>query len=378
VNFSPNIVFNSSHSPTIGVEVELQTIDSNTFRPIPGSPKLLDFYGDTMWLKKELLDSIVEVNTTICNNVSEVRNDLSKKIRDVIKTSNSMNMDILSMGIHPLMNWKDANIAQEERYLSFLDRMQWVLKNFIITGLHVHVGVDSGEKAIAITNGLTRYIPHLIAVSASSAFHDGQITGLASTRTKIFEALPTAGIPHRLLNFSEFQKYMRTLQRANTIESIREVWWDFRPHIGFGTVEIRICDSVPTLEEMVQIAAFSQCLVVALSDHYDSATQLPLLDRWILAENKWRATRYGLDAEIIIDDSGKQETLKDSFNKLIEILIPVSIRLGCNKELENLINIVNNNKAPYIRQLKTFKDSNSLNQVIEESIKELKESLNEY
>ena len=129
---------------------------------------------------------------------------------------------------------------------------------------------------------------------------------------------------------------------------------------------------------MVQIAALSQCLVVALSEHYDSATQLPLLDRWILAENKWRATRYGLDAEIIVDDTGKQETLKESFNKLIEILIPVSIRLGCNKELENLINIVNNNKAPYIRQLKTYKDSNSLNLVIKESVKELKESLNEY
>ena len=373
-----NIVFNSSPRPTIGVEVELQTLDCKTLSPIPGAPLLLKEYGETTWLKKELLDSIIEVNTDICNNISEVREDLGNKITDVIKVSNSLNMEVLSMGIHPLMNWKDASIADDERYISFLDRMQWVIKNFIITGLHVHVGVDSGEKAIAVTNGLTRYIPHLIAISASSAIHDGEVTGLASTRTKIFEALPTAGIPHRLLNFSEFQKYMRTLQRANTIESIREVWWDFRPHIGFGTVEVRVCDNVPTLKEMVQIAALSQCLIVALSEHYDTATQLPLLDRWILAENKWRATRYGLDADIIIDDSGNQQTLKESFNELIDKLIPISKKLGCNKELESLVDLVNNNKAPYNRQLDTYKKLNDLNLVIKKSISELKESLNGY
>ena len=373
-----NIFFNSSPKPTIGVEVELQTLDSKTLSPISGAPLLLNEYGETAWLKKELLDSIIEVNTDICNDISEVRDDLGKKITDVIKVSNSLNMEVLSMGIHPLMNWKDASIADDERYISFLDRMQWVIKNFIITGLHVHVGVDSGEKAIAVTNGLTRYIPHLIAISASSAIHDGEVTGLASTRTKIFEALPTAGIPHRLLNFSEFQKYMRTLQRANTIESIREVWWDFRPHIGFGTVEVRVCDNVPTLKEMVQIASLSQCLIVALSEHYDTATQLPLLDRWILVENKWRATRYGLDADIIIDDSGNQQTLKESFNELIDKLIPISKKLGCNKELESLVDLVNNNKAPYNRQLDTYKKLNDLNLVIKKSISELKESLNGY
>ncbi len=373
-----NIVFNSSPKPTIGVEVELQTLDSKTLAPIAGAPLLLKKYGETTWLKKELLDSIIEVNTDICNDVSQVRDDLGKKITDVIKTSNSLDIDILSMGIHPLMNWKDASIANDKRYKSFLERMQWVIKNFIITGLHVHVGVDSGEKAIAVTNGLTRYIPHLIAISASSAIHDGEVTGLASTRTKIFEALPTAGIPHRLLNFSEFQKYMRTLQRANTIESIREVWWDFRPHIGFGTVEVRICDNVPTLDEMVQIAALSQCLIVALSEHYDAATQLPLLDRWILAENKWRATRYGLDADIIIDDSGQQQSLKESINELVDKLIPISKKLGCNAELEDLLNSVNNDNAPYIRQLKTYRNLNDLNLVIKESMRELKESLNGY
>ena len=375
---SSNIIFNSSPKPTIGVEVELQTLDYQTLLPISGAPLLLKKYGKTTWLKKELLNSIIEVNTDICNDVSEVRDDLGKKITDVIKTSNSLNMEILSMGIHPLMNWKDASITNDKRYRSFLERMQWVIKNFIITGLHVHVGVDSGEKAIAITNGLTRYIPHLIAISASSAIHDGEITGLASTRTKIFEALPTAGIPHKLLNFSEFQKYMRTLQKANTIKSIREVWWDFRPHIGFGTVEVRICDNVPTLKEMVQIAALSQCLIVALSEHYDTATQLPLLDRWILAENKWRATRYGLDADIIIDDLGNQQSLKESINELIDKLIPISKKLRCNKELENLVDSVNKDDAPYMRQLKTYRELNDLNLVIKESINELKESLNGY
>ena len=372
------LVFNGSPNPTIGVEVELQTINSENLQPVSGAPELLKEFKDVIWLKKELLNSIVEVNTDICKDVAQVRDDLGGKLSKVIDFASTLGLELLSMGIHPLMNWKDASVTDDPRYNSFLEKMQWVIKNFIITGLHVHVGVDSGEKAIAITNGLTRYIPHFLAISASSPFHDGEVTGLASTRAKIFEALPTGGIPHRLLNYSEFQKYMRTLQKAKTIESIREVWWDFRPHIGFGTVEIRICDNVPTLEEIVQIAAFSQCLVVAFSEHYDNATQLPLLDRWILAENKWRAIRYGLEADIIVDDTGTTQPLKIAILETIDILVPVSKKLGCQSELMELCEMVHGNRAPYIRQLETFNKEENLKQVIRNVVDEMKESVSGY
>jgi carboxylate-amine ligase len=235
--------------------------------------------------------------------------------------------------------------------------------------------VESGEKSIAITNGLLRYIPHFIGVSANSPIYDSEITGLASTRTKLFEALPTTGLPHVLTNYSEFQKFMRTLINANTIDSIREVWWDIRPHPGFGTVEIRTYDAVPSINEIVNLAAFTQCLVVAISEYYDEGTQLPILDRWINSENKWRATRYGLDAEILVDDIGKPKSLRNEIINTIDTMLPVANRLNCVNELLNLRKNVEEDNMPYQRQLRLYKETNEFESLIKNAIKELKAEL---
>ena len=165
-----------------------------------------------------------------------VRSDLMNKIAEVQQQANEEGTDLVSIGTHPFASWKDQTVTPSPRYTKFLERMQWPVHRLIISGLHVHIGVESGEKAIAITNGMTRYIPTLIGLSANSPFFDKELTGLVSTRTKIFEGLPTAGLPPILKNYSEFQKFMRTLQKADSIQSIREVWWDIRPHPGFGTV----------------------------------------------------------------------------------------------------------------------------------------------
>ena len=369
------IYFNQSPKPTLGVEAELYTVSKDTFNLCSGAPAILDTFADDIHVKEELLECIVEVNTGICNDVAEVRSDLAKTIVKVQKVANENDMELVSIGTHPFALWKDQTITKSHRYIDFMERMQWPVRRLIITGLHVHVGVESGEKAIAITNGMTRYIPHLIGLSANSPFFDSELTGLASTRTKIFEGLPTAGVPHPLKNYSEFQKFIRILQRADTIQSIREVWWDIRPHPGFGTVEIRVCDSVPTIEEMVNLAAFIQCLVVCISEFYDDGAQLPILDYWIINENKWRATRYGMDAEIIIDENGKLQPLKDSIVDTIDKLIKVSIGLGCREELEKLVDIVENNQAPYKRQIIQYEKNNDLTDIVKDSINGLREGI---
>ena len=168
------------------------------------------------------------------------------------------------MPIHPFSRVSEQSVTQNKRYLDFLDRMQWPLRRLLITGIHVHVGVNTGEMAIAVVNGMRRYIPYLIALSANSPYFEGEETGLASTRTKIFQSLPNTGIPIDLTNYSEFQKLMRTLIQANSIESIREIWWDVRPHPGYGTVEIRVCDSIPDLQVIEDLAALIQALVCLL------------------------------------------------------------------------------------------------------------------
>ncbi len=372
------IFFNSSPNPTIGVEVELQILNKETFELASGAVDILSEFQDSLHVKEELLDSIIEINTSVCKNIGEVISDLTEYIQKASIVAESKGYSLASIATHPFSKWKEQSVTQSERYLHFLDRMQWPLRRLLITGVHVHVGVESGEKAIAITNGLTRYIPMMIGLSANSPFFGGERTGLASTRTKIFESLPTAGLPPLLKNYSDFQKFMRILQKAKSIDSIREVWWDIRPHPGFGTVEIRVFDSVPSIPEMANLAALTQCLVVALSAHYDDGSQLPLMDSWILRENKWRATRYGIDADLIIDEKGHQQSLKSFILETLDKLIPIAKNLECESQLDALAEIAENNGAPYQRQIRLYQQNEDFTDILKNAILELKSGFEVY
>jgi carboxylate-amine ligase len=244
----------------------------------------------------------------------------------------------------------------------------------MIFGLHVHVGVPSGEKAIAVFNTLSNYLPHLLALSASSPFFNNSETGLASTRVKIFETLPTAGLPYRLLNWAEFQRFMITLVNAKAIESIREVWWDIRPHPGFGTVELRVCDGLPTLDETLAIASFIQALVVWLGELYDEGVYLPTHRHWIIRENKWRSARWSIDAEIITDDDGNLKSLAEDIDELVDKLTPVAKRLNGYEELKSVRNILSNGPS-FKRQKKCFADTGDYKQVMQYLVDELRDSI---
>jgi carboxylate-amine ligase len=244
----------------------------------------------------------------------------------------------------------------------------------MIFGLHVHVGIESGEKAIAIFNSLSGYIPHLLALSASSPYFEGEETGLASCRVKIFESLPTAGLPYRLLNWAEFQRLMITLVNAKAIESVREIWWDIRPHPDFGTVEVRICDGLSTLDDIIAMTAMIQALVVWLGDQYDEGSYLPLQPNWIVRENKWRASRWALDAEMIVDEEGHLEPLVEGIDRLIGSLESVSRRLGCHAELMRVRDMMT--KGPsYARQRQVYAETGDFRQVVSSVVRELRESV---
>jgi len=368
------IKFNGSPEPTLGVELELFTLDKNTLALTNGAPKILNHFKDNFFFKQELLQCIVEITTDVCKNVDEVYNDLRPKLDMAIEYANNNNLELLSMPIHPFSKVADQKVSDNRRYTEFLDRMQWPLRRLLITGIHVHVGVESGEKAIAIINGMKRYIPYLIALSANSPYFEGEKTGLASTRTKIFEGLPNTGIPENLRNYSEFQKFMRTLIGANSIESIREIWWDIRPHPGYGTVEIRIFDSIPNLSDIKDLTALCQALVVGMSNHYDNGTHLPYLDNWILYENKWRATRYGIDAHLIIDENGTQIPIKDEILNTISNLSPEIETLNLSSNMDRLINRIKSGEAYYKNQMHIYSKNQEIKDVIKADIKTLKTS----
>lgn len=369
------IPFTSSPKPTLGVEVELQIVDPATFNLKQGSVQLLDRLGnDHPKIKQELTQSTIEVITGICDDVDHAVSDLTGSLRELYALGDELGLAFAAAGTHPFGQWRDQKVFPNDRYQGLVDKIQWPARRLLIYGLHVHVGVSSGEKAIAVSNALTSYLPHLLAISASSPFVDFEDTGLASTRSKIFEGMPTAGLPYRLANYGEFQRFMNTLVRAKAIETIREIWWDIRPHPNFGTLEVRVCDVPSTMHELASLVALVQCLVVALCERYEKGAPAQLLKPWILRENKWRAVRHGLDADVICDNDGDHGPLREQIPDLVAKLEPVAERLGCLDHLRGLHRTLEEG-ASYERQRAAYGRTNRLPDVVSMLAGELRESV---
>ncbi len=275
------IPFASSPRSSLGVEWEVELVDLETRELRSGATDILDelskpYGGEHPKAKHELLESCVEVITGVCTTVAEAKADLAETLGTVSEAAARRDLGVMCSGTHPITDWVTQEISPNPRYAALVDQMQWLARRLQIFGIHVHVGVRSPEKVIPIVNALTAYVPHFLALSASSPYWIGTDTGLASSRSKVFEGLPTAGLPYQLSGWDEFEEFMATLITAKTIQSVREVWWDIRPHPGFGTVELRICDGLPTLTEIGAIAALSQCLVDQLNTQFDRGYTLPM------------------------------------------------------------------------------------------------------
>ena len=348
-----HIPFESSERSSLGVEWEIQLVDRETRQLRSGIQPILEAMapggGDHPKAKPELLQSTVEVITGICTTVDEAMRDLSATIDDVRLEADKLGLGLMCAGTHPLTEWSSQQLSPNPRYFALQDKMQWLARQLQIFGIHVHVGIRSPAKVIPILNALTGYIPHFLALSASSPYWIGHDTGLASARSKVFEQLPTAGLPFQLSGWDQFEEYMETLIKTGTIASIKEVWWDIRPHPTFGTIELRICDGVSTLGEIGMIAALSQCLVDTFDRELDRGYTLPMPKGWVMRENKWRAARYGLDAEIIHGENNDVRPLREALAELVQELRPAADRLGCVEQLE-LVNEILEGGASYQRQ----------------------------
>ncbi|SCX47477.1 carboxylate-amine ligase [Klenkia marina] len=339
------IRFSSSERASLGVEWELQLVDRETRQLTSGANEILaeltpEGLDEHPKAKHELLQSTVEIITGICGTVAEAKADLAGTLAEVVEAADRRGLGVLCAGTHPMTDWQTQDISPKERYAQLVEKMQWLARRLQIFGVHVHVGVRSPDKIIPIVNALTQYVPHFLALSASSPYWVGADTGLASARSKVFEGMPTAGLPYQLSGWDGFEEYMETLISTHAIESVREVWWDIRPHPDFGTVELRICDGLPTLDEIGAVAALSQCLVEQFDREIDRGYTLPVPASWVLRENKWRAARYGLDAEIIVDERGTVRPVREALADLVEELMPTARRLQCATELGDVLRIL--------------------------------------
>ncbi|MEU8192442.1 glutamate--cysteine ligase [Microbispora amethystogenes] len=371
------IEFNPSRGATLGVEWELQLVDTHTRHlrqdardVLAAVPDLSE--GQRPKAMHELMQSQVEIITDVCHTVAEAVQDLRKSIDRLAEVVEPRGMALACTGTHAISDWRDAVYAPNQRYVELVEEMQWLAWRIQTFGVHVHVGVRERDKVIPIVNALAAYLPHFLALTSSSPYWGGQDTGLASSRAIVFGSLPTAGPPHLLADWAEFEEYMDTLIKAGTIRSIKEVWWDIRPHPDFGTIEIRMFDGIPTPREVGMVAALSQCLVQQFDQQIDRGYTLPHPAPWVVRDNKWRATRYGLDADVITDDHGSTAPMRDVLYELQRELEPVAERLGCAEELAVVTDVLEQGSSSE-RQRAILADGGSLQDVVDATIIELAE-----
>jgi carboxylate-amine ligase len=370
------IRFNPSERGTLGVELELSIVSAATGELVCAASDVLDHAGrghpegEHPKAKHELFESTVEVITGVCDTVSEARFDIESTVADLRPLLAERGLDLLSAGTHPFSHWGELVVSPAPRYHRLVDQIQWPARRLAIFGSHFHVGVETGERSVAVVNSLAYHLPFFLALSAASPFWHGVESGMASVRTKVFEGLPTAGLPPHLGSWSEFEQLMETLINARAIDTIREIWWDVRPHPDFGTVELRMCDAVPTMFELTGLAALAQSLVCHLGELLDAGEPLPGAREWVIRQNKWLAARHGLEADLIVDDRGNAEPARATITRLVERLEPTADVLGCRAELEHVYAVVERGPS-YLRQRRIVRGGGTMRDVVESLRREL-------
>ena len=333
--------FKPSPRPTLGVEVELALVDARTMALSSAAPDLLAAMPDALRgsVKPELMRCYVEVNSAVCNTVADADADLRGKLAALQAAADAAGLALYWSATHPFSTWRDQRVTDDARYAWLVESLQDTARQMVTFGLHVHVGVDSGDKAVMICDRMLRHLPVLLAASCNSPFWDNRVTGLQSWRARVVEGLPTAGLPPLMRNWSEYAWLVNHLTETGYIKTVREIWWDLRPHHDFGTVEVRICDVPGSLDDALALAALVQCLVVRMSDEIDDGTYQHDSHPMIVRQNKWHAARYGLDASLVESQAYRLEPVRRTLHDLVRDLGPTAERLGCGPYLRRVAGI---------------------------------------
>ena len=344
-----HIAFNRSQRPTVGVEWEFALVDPKTWDVANEAAGVIAEIGETPHVHKELLRNTVEVVTGICDNAGDAMEDLRGTLGLVRPIVRERGMELFCAGTHPFAKWSAAELTDAPRYAELIKRTQWWGRQMLIWGVHVHVGISSANKVMPIITSLLNQYPHLLALSASSPFWEGADTGYASNRSMMFQQLPTAGLPFHFQRWSHFERFVHDQKKTGIIDHMNEIRWDIRPSPHLGTIEVRIFDGVPNLAELGALVALTHCLIVDLDRRLDAGEQLPTMPPWHVQENKWRAARYGLDAEIILDADSNERLVTDDLDEVLNRLEPVAASLGCSDELAQ-VSAIAHSGGSYQRQ----------------------------
>jgi carboxylate-amine ligase len=359
--------FGASPPFTIGVEEEYMLLDPVTFDLVQRADRLLAADQDIelgVHLSPEIFQSLLEVHTPVCANTAEADRELRRLRSHVCGLAARLGLRVGSAGTHPFSLYERQRITRRDRYHALIEQLQYIARRELIFGLHVHVAVDDPDKAVQVMNALLRHLGELVALSASSPLWRGVRTGLASSRQSVFAAFPRSGPSPRFQDYAEFAEVIDHLQRTGCIADYTHVWWDVRPHPRFGTVEIRVMDAVPRIEDALAIAAYVQALVKKYSDEYEAQGGLRSFHRVLTSENKWLAARYGLEAPLIdlVTGSRNRVSAAQIVRRTVREIEPHARELGSERELEGILRILMDGNGAD-EQLRTFQETRDLVEV---------------
>jgi carboxylate-amine ligase len=350
---------------TIGIEEEFQIVRADgeleahidtllaSARPILGED-----------VKAEMLQSVVEVGTQICGGVAEARDEVLRLRGTLGALLEPQGLRILSAGTHPFSHWRDQRITEMDRYKMIEDEMQDVVRELLIFGMHVHVGIDDPQLRIEVVNEARYFLPHLLALSCSSPFWLQRRTGLKSYRSVIWSRIPRTGIPPEFSSHAEFTSYVELLIRTGSIDNGKKIWWDLRPHWQYPTIEFRICDACTRVDEVLCIAALIQAICAKLLRLRSANLGFRKYPPSLISENKWRAMRYGIDGKLIDFGKSSEVPMRDLAVELLEFVDDVVDDLDSRKEVEYVETILREGTSAD-RQLRVHERTGSLEAVVD-------------
>ncbi|WP_341225221.1 carboxylate-amine ligase [uncultured Arcticibacterium sp.] len=358
---------------TLGIEEEFQIIDPVSRELKSHMSQIVD-RGQVILqerIKQEMHQAVVETGTNICQNIGEARDEVQFLRNNVISLAEEKNLKVAAAGTHPFSDWVDQLITVDERYDEIINEMRDVARGNLIFGLHVHVGIEDRQEAIKIMNEVRYFLPHIHALSTNSPFWCGRDTGFMSYRSKVFDKFPRTGIPDYFSSAAEYDDYVNLLIKTNCIDNGKKIWWDIRVHPFYPTIEYRICDVPMRTDETICLAAIMQALIAKLHKIRQENLSFRTYRRILIAENKWRAARDGINANLIDFGKEKEVPFRELILELLEFIDDVLDDLGSRKEVEYVHQILNNGTGAD-RQLAVYKDTGDLKSVVDYIIEETK------
>ena len=359
-------------SLSIGIEEEYQTIDPETrdLRSHIGSeilPKAKRALQEAV--KPEMHQAVIEVGTGVCPDIKSAREDILALRRQMINLAGENGLLLAAGSTHPFADWKVQDIYPDERYRQVVEEMQMVARANLVFGLHVHIGIEDRNTAIHIMNSLRYFLPHILALSSNSPFWMGMQTGFKSYRSKVFERFPRTGIPDVFSNWADYETFVNLLVKTGCIDNGKKIWWDIRPHPYFHTLEVRVCDIPMRLDETMALAALIQATVAMLYELHAANKSYRIYGRALISENKFRASRYGLDGKLI--DFGKEEEvpMRDLVLEYLDMVDGVVDELGSREEI-NYIREMLKMGTGADRQLKVYGETGDLKKVVDYMVAE--------